>query len=99
MIFFTAPFVWERLILCLPERITAVPSKPSGPFPRKELCRSSGDRSHRKAEGIDSSLWTHQNQEFQVDRPVHLKNPSTQPAAKGLLFLFLFAPPGATFPL
>ena len=61
MIFFTAPFVWESLILCLPERITAAPSKPSGPFPRKELRGSGGDRSHRKAEDIDSSLWTHQN--------------------------------------
>ena len=58
MIFFTAPFVWESLILCLPERITAVPSKPSGPFPRKELRGSGGDRPRRKAEDIDSSLWT-----------------------------------------
>lgn len=42
MIFFTAPFVWENLILCLSERITAVPSKPSGPFAGRNFAEVAG---------------------------------------------------------
>lgn len=42
MIFFTAPFVWESLTLCLLERITAVPSKPSGPFAGRNFAEVAG---------------------------------------------------------